>query len=320
MTKTRVATMFFTAALTAATALAQSDEQRISRTFDVGADGELSLSNISGDVRIEGTSGNQITLEAVKRLRGRADSELLDEVQVDISHTGDRVRVETRYAHDRRHGRDRDHDHSHRGGGVSVSYRVAVPMGTEVEVRSVSGDVRISGVDGETSADSVSGNVEINDTPNLKRAKSVSGDVEVTNARSEDELEIGTVSGEVTATGIEAEELDVSSVSGAIRLDDVACEEGEFDSVSGKIRYTGRIAAGGRYEFKSHSGDVIITIGDDVGFELEANTFSGDVESDFAMQVSSRDTSGKSLNAVIGDGSAVIEASTFSGNVVLRKR
>ena len=116
MTKTRLATIVLTAALAATSALAQDDEQRISRTFDVGENGELSLANVSGDIRIEGTSGNQITLEAVKSLRGRADSALLDEVEIDISHTGDRVRVETRYPRHGRRGRDRDRDHDHRGG------------------------------------------------------------------------------------------------------------------------------------------------------------------------------------------------------------
>lgn len=325
MTKTRfgttlLATIFLTsisfAQDVANATSAQKNDERTSQTFDVGPHGVFSLSNMSGNIRIEGTSGGEITVEAVKRVHGRADADLLDEVQIDISHMGDRVRVETRYPRDRHHR----HRHDHGNGGVSVEYRVSVPAGTEVDVRSVSGDIYVTAVEGETSVDSVSGEVQISDTPNLVRAKSVSGDVKVQRARSEDDLEIASVSGEVTLTDVQAEELDVSSVSGDVRMDDVACEEGEFDSVSGNIRYTGRIAKGGRYEFKSHSGDVIITIGDDIGFELEASTFSGEIESDFAMRVSSGDRHGQSISAVVGDGSAMIDATTFSGNVILRKR
>ena len=290
---------------------AQDDEERVSHTFDVGDDGELSLSNISGDIRVEATSGGQIVLEAIKQLHGRANSDLLDAVRIDISHTGDRVRVETRYPHDR--------DHHHGRGGVSVDYRVQVPAGTEVELSSVSGDILLRGVSGETSVQSVSGSVDVQDAPNLVRAKSVSGDVDVRAARSDDDLEIASVSGEVTIDDVQAEELDIASVSGDVTMDDVECEQGEFDSVSGDIRYRGRIVSGGRYEFKSHSGDVVLTINDDVGFELEARTFSGDVESEFAMTVSSRGRRGQSIDAVVGDGSAVIEATTFSGDVVLRK-
>jgi len=318
MTKTRSGTVLLAAVFVASATFAQDDERRTSQSFDVGPEGELSVSNISGDIRIEATSDTEITVEAVKRLHGRGSADLLDEVQVHISHMGDRVRVETRYPHGRHHRGGHGHDHN--GNGVSVEYRVSVPVGTEVEAGSVSGDVNVSGVEGETSVHSVSGEIHVTDTPNLVRAKAVSGDVTVQRARSEDDLEIASVSGEVALTDVQAEELDVSSVSGDVRMDDIACEEGDFDSVSGNIRYTGRIAKGGRYEFKSHSGDVIITIGDDIGFELEATTFSGEVESDFAMRTSPDGQNGPNINAVVGDGSAMIEATTFSGNIIFRPR
>jgi DUF4097 and DUF4098 domain-containing protein YvlB len=301
---------------------AQDNEERISQSFDVGEHGEFSLSNISGDIRVEGTSGSRIVLEAVKRLHGRADSGLLNQVQVDVSHIGNRVRIETRYPRDRdgeRNRRDgRRHDHGH--GGVSVDYRVQVPKGTKVEVGSVSGDVQVDGVHGETGVNSVSGDVRVSDAANLVRAKSVSGDVVVERARSENNLDIASVSGEVTVIDVRAEGLDVGSVSGDVRMDDMWCEEGKFDSVSGDLRYSGSIATAGRYEFKSHSGDVVITIGDDVGFELEARTFSGDIESEFEMRVSSEVRRRRNMSAVVGDGSAIIEATTFSGDVSLRRR
>lgn len=316
MTKTRFGTILLAVFFVASATFAQDEERRTSQSFDVGPDGEFSLSNISGDIHIEATSGDEITVEAVKRVHGRGNAHLLDEIQIDISHMGNRVRVETRYPHGRSHHRGHDHGN----GGVSVEYRVRVPAGTEVDVGSISGNVFVTGVEGETSVHSVSGEVQVADTPNLVRAKSVSGDVQVQRVRSEDDLEIASVSGEVTLTDVQAEELDVSSVSGDVRMDDVACEEGEFDSVSGNIRYTGRIAQGGHYEFKSHSGDVIITIDDDIGFELEASTFSGEIESSFAMRVSSGGVHGSEINAVIGDGSAMIEITTFSGDITLRSR
>ena len=170
MTKTRFGTTLLAAIFVASPTFAQKNDERTTQSFDVGRNGEFALSNISGDIRIEGTSGDEITIEAVKRLHGRADTDLLDEVRIDISHTGDRVRLETRYPSDRRHRRGHDHGH----GGVSVAYRVTVPVGTEVEVRSVSGDVYVSGIEGETSVHSVSGEVQVADTSNLVLAKSVS--------------------------------------------------------------------------------------------------------------------------------------------------
>ncbi len=317
MKKTRfTTTLLIVAFLTAGMSVAQEREERTSQTFDIGPDGEFSLSNISGDIHVSGTSGNRVTIEAVKRLHGRGDRDLLDSVEIDISHQGDRVRVETRYPRNRRRGGDHQHGH----GGVSVDYRITVPVGTEVEIGSISGDVTLEGVEGETSVSSVSGEIEVSDVANLVQAKSVSGDVDVENVRSDDDVEIASVSGDVTIDSIEAEELSISSVSGDVRIRQVSCERGEFESVSGDIRYTGRIVSGGRYEFTTHSGDVVITIGEDVGFELEASTFSGEIESEFPMTVTSSSKRRRNISAVVGDGSAVIEATTFSGDIELKSR
>jgi DUF4097 and DUF4098 domain-containing protein YvlB len=226
--------------------------------------------------------------------------------------TGDRVRVETRYTG--RHGR-----HSHEG-GVSVSYRVRVPKGSEVELHSVSGDVTLLNVSGAASIESVSGDVSATDVASLIETKSVSGDVRVLRARSARDVEIGSVSGEVFVEDIEAEEVNVSSVSGNVTLDGVSCNRSALESVSGEIRYTGTIARGGRYNFQSHSGDVVITIGDDVGFQLEASTFSGEIESEMPLTTTSTDRKRRQLSGVSGDGSAIIEAQTFSGDVLIRKR
>ena len=302
-------------AATSAGSFGQEREQRINHSFDVGGNGELSLSNISGDIVVSATNGGTIEVEAVKRLRGNADPEMFDYVEVEVSHNGDRVRVETRYLEDgwnRRGGRKR--------GGVTVDYRVTVPTGTEVELVSVSGDVELDGVEGESSVQSVSGDVRVTDSPAATEVKSVSGDVHVRGIRSGDNLEVASVSGEVTLEDIEAEELDVESVSGDVTVTDVVCDEAELDSTSGDLRYSGAIRPSGSYEFRSHSGDVEIELDGDVGFQLEARTHSGRIESDFEMQITEQSRRRKKISAIIGDGSAVIETRTFSGDVVLSRR
>ncbi len=307
-------TLTLTLALTLglSTEAAAQREERFNRTLDVGENAEFSLSNISGDILVEGATGSRIVIDAVKKVDGDSDSDMLSSVDIDVSQMGNRVRVETR--HNRGgHGR-------HHRGGVSVSYRVKVPKGTEVGLQSVSGSVTLKGVGGDATAQSVSGDVSVSDATSLSRAKSVSGDVEVSRARSGKGMEIESVSGNVTADQIETDELTVSSVSGDVSITSVSSKKASLESVSGNILYTGRIASGGHYEFQSHSGDVVITIGDEVGFQLEASTFSGDIESQLALKTTSMDSRRRNVQGVVGDGSAFIEATTFSGDVEIRRR
>ena len=309
--KNTILTATLAALLVASSAWAQREE-RFNRTLDVGPDAALSIGNIAGDIHVQGGTGSSIVIDAVKSVDD-GDADLLESVDIEVSQLGNRVRVSTE--HTGRGGR-----HKHGYGNVSVSYRLTVPKGTEVEIQSVSGSVVLTGVEGAANAQSVSGDVRVTDVAELVRAKSVSGDVEVLRARSSRHADIESVSGEVQVEDIEAGELTVSSVSGDVRIQGVSSKRASLESVSGDLEYTGSIAASGRYDFQTHSGDVVLTIGDQVGFELEASTFSGEIESDFTLKTTSRAQKGRRLSAVVGDGSAFIEASTFSGDIRLQRR
>ena len=84
---------------------------------------------------------------------------------------------------------------------------------------------------------------------------------------------------------------------------------------------SGNLAKSGRYELNSHSGDVRLTLGSGTGFELEASSFSGSVHSDLPLKSSgdgdAEDAPGRrrSLHGVFGDGSAVLNVTTFSGSI-----
>lgn len=270
------------------------DEDRFSRTLKVGPSAALDLSNVSGDIVIRGDAGDEIVIEA----ETNGDP---SRVRIDVSQTGDRVHVQTRYTRGRN--------------GPSVDFTVSVPPGTAVTVASVSGDVRVEDVDGAARAESVSGDVEVTNLGNLVLAKSVSGDVSVESASSQQELELNSVSGDVVVSSLSARETVASTVSGEVSLTDVTCERASVESVSGGIRYHGSLSPGGRYEFESHSGDIRLEITNEIGFELAAQTFSGSIETDLPLTLSSGRVSEGEVRGVYGDGSALIEASSFSGNV-----
>jgi DUF4097 and DUF4098 domain-containing protein YvlB len=208
-----------------------------------------------------------------------------------------------------------------------------VPSSAGVEVKSISGTVKVVNVHGAVRAETVSGNVTMADTPRLESARSVSGDVSLTGAASDGDLSAGSVSGTVTAKGVKARGLDVGSVSGDVIVTDAACDRVGIKSVSGNVEYSGAIAKGGRYDIHSHSGNIRLTLASPSGFELNASSFSGSVRSDLPLTIGGdsprrgRDTgrrhdvlSSHAVQATYGDGSATLILRTFSGNIVIAKR
>lgn len=297
---------------------------RVLQTFAVGADGALDLTGISGDVRVTGGSGNDIRVEATKRVRHRNADEakrLLNELRVEMTNVNGRVEVRSVYP---RRG-------SYGGRGISarVDYVIAVPVGISVAVKSISGDVLVSGVRGEVRAETVSGDVNVDSAPNLAIAKTVSGDVTARDIGGPATLVLSTVSGSVIASGLKVRALEAGSVSGNVRLSGMQVERVEAKSVSGDIEFDAPLVKAGRYEFTSHSGNVRIVISGNTGFELDADTFSGSVRSDVPVTLRSvgrddRDRRNRSSNRAIrgtyGDASAILSVRSHSGSVVITKK
>jgi DUF4097 and DUF4098 domain-containing protein YvlB len=282
-----------------------------SKTFKTGASGSLDLSNVAGDVVVTGGPGDEIKIDAVKRVRARdggAAKALLGELKIEAVETGGRVEVRTIFP--------RGHDIH-----AEVDYTVQVPAGAAVAIQTVSGDIRASKVRGETRLESVSGNIVGHTLAQISKVKSVSGDVEVSDGAAIGGLSASTVSGSVVTRHIKAKAVDVSSVSGDIRLQEVFCERAALKSVSGDVQYDGHFAKAGRYEFTSHSGDVRVAVMGGVGFEITANSFSGDVRSElpgFTPAADDDDRPGRrEVRATIGDGSALVVVKTFSGDLVV---
>ena len=286
---------------------AQTDE--LVRTIPMEAGGELTLSNLSGDITVAGSDDSELTLRVTKRLvEPGAVSDptaryALDRVEIEIRERGGRVAVETEYPRRGLAGRFTD---LVRGGraAVAVDYDVTVPRGAGVAIEAISGSVTVEGVDGETSIETVSGDVRLASLPRLAEVEMVSGDLRMTDVGSDDELSAEAVSGRITIDGVRTPRLDVSTVSGTLALTRVEARRVDVETVSGPVTFDGTLDADGRYEFESHSGSIRVAVPAGTGFDLEAQSFSGDLESNAPITVRVREgdrtvelTTGRTITA-----------------------
>ena len=297
--------------------------EAFSRTVRLGRDGTLSLENVSGDIEVNGSGGSDVRIDATKRARHADPAEaraILQDLVINVSERGGDVDVRTEYK--RYSGR-----RNNRYGYASVDYTVAVPREASVTLRSVSGSVKVTNVNGELRAESVSGGIVTSAGRKIRVLKSISGDVEIADSQSDD-LTAGTVSGSVILRNVKARIVELQSVSGDLRLTDVDADHAEMKTVSGNVEYAGRLSRSGRYEFQSHSGNVRFRPMGPPNFSIEATTFSGDVRTDFPLtlqgQPFARGFQGRrqnrSVRGTVGSGGAMITMQSFSGDIVIAKQ
>ncbi|MBA2301341.1 MAG: DUF4097 family beta strand repeat protein [Acidobacteria bacterium] len=305
------------------------DEQteKISRTLKIGANGELDISNLSGDIIVTRGGGDDVRIDALKVARGRTVEdarEMLSYVTLDFTERGSRAEVKTVYRNHEERSR------THRSLNVSVQYAVTAPEHVRISARSLSGNIQVTGIKGDLNLVSLSGNVSISQGARVMLAKSTSGEVEIMDLRSEVPLEAHTTSGGVVIRQSRAPRMELNSVSGNLIVTDVDCPRIEAQTLSGNVELNSPLSKNGRYELTSHSGEIRIKPSGNTGFELDANSFSGNIQSDLTLKEqrqggaddSRRGQGGRTrtLRGVYGDGSATLDITTFSGSVVIGKK
>lgn len=250
---------------------------------ELAAGRRLMVKNISGDIRIEPAAGGSASVTGVKRAGRRGDP-----ADVEIRQVQDRdgITICVVYPGSRDDDRDCDMEGGRKGSrweenDTRVDFTLRVPAGVLVEAMTVSGDVTGRGLRAGAEVRSVSGDVRLTDIVGATvEAQTVSGSVELGDIRA-DEVTAHTVSGDVEFAGeIRARgDYDLKTLSGDVVLRiprgagaeiDGSTFSGEFSSsfpltVKSTSRYTrsqrvsGTIGDGSaRIRVESFSGNVAI--------------------------------------------------------------
>jgi hypothetical protein len=199
--------------------------QDFQKTYPVTGGGNISISNLSGDISVLGYGGTSIQVTAYREGRDADLIEIVDES------SGNSVALSVRYPREGRHE-------------GSVRFEVRVPQGGsyrfdslknasgDIEIRDVagdinaktaSGDLNITHVQGTVNVSTASGDVTIDDVAGLVSARTASGDMEVNLTRVEGtgQLSFTSASGDVTVRvpGEISADIELSTSSGTAKSD-----------------------------------------------------------------------------------------------------
>jgi DUF4097 and DUF4098 domain-containing protein YvlB len=181
--------------------------QDFQKTYRIGAGGQIRIGNVSGDVIVTGYDGDSVVVTGTKKGRDR------DMIEVEDRSGTANVDVGVRYP-------------KNCNCDASIRFEVQVPRSVNYnfdQISSVSGDVRVTGVNGKLHASAVSGDVHVTDVSGSVSASAVSGDVkvEINRLDGSDDMKFNTVSGDVNVMlpGNLDADVDMSSFSGSIKTD-----------------------------------------------------------------------------------------------------
>lgn len=220
-----------------------------------------------------------------------------------------------------------------RGNGLDAwcDMRVSVPRGQHVSVHVGVGNLNATNVDGDLVldaatagvsasggrgsliADTGSGEIAVSNRTGDVRLDSGSGSVRATNLTG-DRLVFDTGSGDIVVRGVRAQRISADTGSGSVGLSGVSAPRVHVDTGSGDVRVS--LAQDiEQLDIDTGSGSVTIHAPPTLGASLRVETGSGDIDSDFPLTITHRESD--SLLASIGDGRGRIVIDTGSGSVHL---
>lgn len=243
-----------------------------------------------GSVEILGSETDRVEAVIQKKARSidpDAAQALLDRIEIATEQEGDRILIV-----------DRSRRPETRGFGIELraDLIVRVPPGSDLDVRTGDGRIRIEGVQGRIVADTgdgrlllerVQGNLTLRSADGSIIGRSLEGDVD---ARTED--------GSIQISGT-PRRLRASTSDGSIRVE---CGEGTAPS--------------GEWVLHTADGSIALVLPPSISANLDATTSSGRIENELSsFRGSARN---RRLAGRVGEGGSLIVLSTMDGHIELR--
>lgn len=240
--------IFFIIALTLGAVSVQSGTltKEFHKTIDFPAGGDVMVKNTNG--KIEMTSWDRQSVEVYAEIKikgsGRDAKKALDQVNIIVDRSGDRLRITPEYP-DRRKGNGFWDWILGSHSAPYVDFYIKVPRETNPVVQSTNGGIKLSEINGETDAGTVNGGIKMEDMKGSVDASTTNGSitVEVLRFNASDEIDLNTTNGAIKVnlpSQVKAY-VKASTVNGAIHSD--------FElTIKGKIlkkRLRGKINGGG---------------------------------------------------------------------------
>jgi hypothetical protein len=293
----------------------ESAAQLVQQTTPATANVNVALTTGAGKITVRGWDRNEVQAatkeedaKIVLRKMGAADA----------SAPAARVVV---LVSDKSDEEEMDEDSSNTSNDMMLN----VPRGATVFLKTQAGDVDVEGV-AEVHVETASGRVDLRHISKATEVASVEGEVTLEDAGGR--ARFSSISGMVEVKNLRALDandfLRIKSAGGDILLDRIGPARVEATTITGEVRFTGALAHGGSYTFTTTTGDVTLELPADSSFKLNARVSErGAIDTEFPLAYKGTPSSSVMqghLTGNYGSGDAMLNLSSFSGTIRLRKR
>lgn len=188
------------------------------RTYDVAAGGQLEIVNVNGPIEAKPSLDGRVEVRAFRAVTGQDEAQArtaLERLDMEAATQPDHVSIRAKVA-------EEDGAGIGRRPRLSIRYRVLVPKGLRVTLRTQNGGVTMDGLDGTLVASTTNGGITGSRLSGPVEATTVNGGVRVDMASLAGEVRLSAVNGgvllELPQTA--AATVEATAVNGGVTIDE----------------------------------------------------------------------------------------------------
>jgi hypothetical protein len=209
------------------------------RTYTLGAGGTLEIVNVNGQIEASPASGNQVEVRAEREARSNTEEAaqaLLTQLEMRETVTSEQVRIEARG--------DFAGSRPGRRAEYVIRYRVLVPAGIVVSLKTENGGVRLEDLSNRVTASTTNGGITGRNLTGAVSADVVNGGIQLDLASVGGDVNVSTTNGgvQLTIPRDARATLDATCVNGGVIVDSELPVEA---SESTRRRLVGTLHGGG---------------------------------------------------------------------------
>lgn len=287
-------------------------ERTVEKTFQVKPGVHVRVSTSGGEIRVSPSAAPEVKIVARERFRTSSDAEAdeqLKDLDLTLEQHGDEVVAVASY---RSSGL-----HFGFWPPVEVDFIVTVPPSASTDLKTSGGDVVVGNLDGNLKAKTSGGGIKMGRMGGDIEASTSGGDVELEEGGGSSRL---STSGGNVSVGHAAGPCELRTSGGDIRVDTVSATL-DADTSGGNVRAGFEGALKGDCTLSTSGGGVKATVGQNVGFHLDARTSGGDVNAaGLTITISGGGIGKSSLSGDVNGGGPLLKLRTSGGDIEVVSR
>ena len=288
-------------------------DDRITKTYQVGPGGTLSIESDIGSIQVRGADIDSVDVEILLGARTKSDKkaqEILEDFDIQFHHSGVDVTIDAKYKKKGLRG-----FWNNIGRYLRVKYIIAVPFEYNVDLNTRGGSITVEHLQGEVLSKTSGGSLSFDNIQGNISGKTSGGSVSIGEVVGQ--TNVRTSGGSVHIRLAEGP-VDAHTSGGSITVEEVVGEIKAHTS-GGSVNAYLSSQPEADCSLTTSGGSITVHLSEGIGVNINAKTSGGRVHTDFKVTLSG-EVRKNAMHGEMNGGGPELYLRTSGGSIYLKKR